>query len=97
MKKGKLINHPISSLIASLGHTEEITIADAGLPIPKETQRIDLALRRGIPTFEDTLRTVLEEMCVEKAFVSEKIDDYSPQVLELIQAVVGDLICKDQV
>jgi D-ribose pyranase len=72
MKEGKLINHPISSLIASLGHTDEITIADAGLPIPKETQRIDLALRRGIPTFEDTLRTVLEEMCVEKAFVSEE-------------------------
>lgn len=72
MKEGKLINHPISSLIASLGHTDEITIADAGLPIPKETQRIDLALRRGIPAFEDTLRTVLEEMCVEEAFVSEE-------------------------
>ena len=86
-----MINHPISSLIASLGHTDEITIADAGLPIPKETERIDLALTRGIPTFEDTLRTVLAEMCVEKAYVSKEIEDYSPQVLELIQAAIGDL------
>ena len=86
-----MINHPLSNLIASLGHTDEIVIADAGLPIPKETQRIDLALTRGIPTFEETLRTVLEEMCVEKAFVSKEIVDYSPQVLELIQAALGDM------
>ena len=41
MKKGKLINQPLSSLIASLGYSDEIVIADAGLPIPKGTQRID--------------------------------------------------------
>lgn len=91
MKKGELINHPLSSLIASLGHTDEIVIADAGLPIPKDTQRIDLALTRGIPTFADTLRTVLQEMCVEKAYVSKEIVDTSPQVLELIQAALGDI------
>ena len=91
MKKGKLINQPISSLIASLGHTDEIVIADAGLPIPAETERIDLALTQGIPSFEETLMTVLEEMCVEKAFVSNEIKDYSPQVLELIQSAIGEL------
>ena len=91
MKKGNLINHPLSNLIASLGHTDEIVIADAGLPIPKETQRIDLALMRGIPTFEETLRAVLEEMYIEKAYVSKEIADYSPQVLELIQASIGDI------
>lgn len=92
MKKGKLINHPISSLIASLGHTDEIVIADAGLPIPAETQRIDLALTRGIPSFEETLKTVLEEMYVEKAYVSEEIKEYNPQILEFIQVAIGDLL-----
>jgi D-ribose pyranase len=91
MKKGKLINQPISNLIASLGHTDEIVIADAGLPIPKETQRIDLALARGIPSFEDTLRTILEEMCVEKAYVSKEIVEYSPQILELIQDALDNV------
>jgi D-ribose pyranase len=92
MKKGKLINQPISNLIASLGHTDEIVIADAGLPIPKGPNRIDLALKHGIPSFEDTLKIVLEEMCVEKAFVSEEIKEYSPQILELIQTTIGDKI-----
>jgi D-ribose pyranase len=91
MKKGKLINQPLSSLIAGLGHTDEIVIADAGLPIPDETQRIDLALTRGIPTFEETLKIVLEEMCVEKAYVSEEIEGYSPQMLAFIQDAIGDL------
>lgn len=91
MKIGKLINHPLSGLIASLGHTDEIVIADAGLPIPKETRRIDLALTPGVPSFEDTLRTILEEMYVEKAYVSKEIVEYSPQVLELIQDALGDV------
>lgn len=91
MKAGKLINHPLSGLIASLGHTDEIVIADAGLPIPKETRRIDLALTPGIPSFEETLRTILEEMYVEKAYVSKEIVEYSPQVLELIQDALGDV------
>ncbi|HAK51679.1 MAG TPA: D-ribose pyranase [Gammaproteobacteria bacterium] len=90
MKKGKLINHQISELIGSLGHTDEIVIADAGLPIPDETTRIDLALTRGIPSFEDTLNTVMEEMFVEKAFVSEDISEKSPEVLAFIKQTLGD-------
>jgi D-ribose pyranase len=91
MKKGNLINQPLSDLIASLGHTDEIVIADAGLPIPKNTKRIDLALTRGIPSFEDTLRTILEEMFVEKAYVSKEIVEYSPKFFELIQGLLGDV------
>jgi D-ribose pyranase len=90
MKKGKLINHPVSELIASLGHTDEIVIADAGLPIPEETKRIDLALTPGVPSFQDVLKTVLEEMFVEKGFVSEDIQSHSPQMLELILSSLED-------
>ena len=38
MKKGAVINQPVSELIAGLGHLDEIVIADAGLPIPPGTQ-----------------------------------------------------------
>lgn len=48
MKKGVLLNSSISSVIARLGHTDKITIADAGLPIPSSVERIDLALTQGI-------------------------------------------------
>lgn len=42
MKKGKLINSELSSVIAKMGHTDLLTICDSGLPIPKDVQRIDL-------------------------------------------------------
>ena len=32
-----------------MGHTDTLMVGDCGLPIPQETQRIDLALRKGTP------------------------------------------------
>ncbi|MEQ4517252.1 MAG: RbsD/FucU domain-containing protein, partial [Pantoea agglomerans] len=32
MKKGRLLNAELSHVIARLGHTDTLTIADAGLP-----------------------------------------------------------------
>jgi D-ribose pyranase len=91
MKKTALINSEISHVIASLGHTDMLVIADAGLPIPAGTQRIDLALTRGVPTFLDTLRIVMEEMHVEKALVSEDVKNVSPKIYAAICAQLGNI------
>ena len=94
MKKIGILNQPISSVIAGLGHTDTLVIADAGLPIPPETQRIDLALTEGIPSFLDTLRVVLTEMEVERAIVAEEMLDSSPQVYEAVKEMLGDVPIK---
>ena len=91
MKKIGILNQPISSIIAGLGHTDTLVIADAGLPIPPETRRIDLALTEGIPSFLDTLRVVLTEMEVERAIVAEEMLDSSPQVYEAVKEMLGDV------
>lgn len=78
MKKGKLINSEISYVISKMGHTDMITICDSGLPIPKNVQRIDLALKEGIPSFLETLDTVLEELKVEEVIVALEMEDISP-------------------
>jgi D-ribose pyranase len=70
---------------------DTLVIADAGLPIPPETQRIDLALTEGIPSFLDTLRVVLTEMELERAIVAEEMLDASPQVYEAIKEMLGDV------
>lgn len=85
MKKIGIINGPISSVIAHLEHTDTLTIADAGLPTPNTTQRIDLALKPGVPGFLETLDVVLQEMFVEKAYVSESIVTVSPHIYRGIQ------------
>ena len=73
MKKSTLINSEISYVISKMGHTDSITICDSGLPIPSEVQRIDLALKKGLPTFLDTLDSVLEELQVEEVILASEI------------------------
>ena len=95
MKKTVLINSEISHAIASLGHMDMLVIADAGLPIPATTRRIDLALTRGIPAFQDTLHIILQEMHVEKALVSGEVKKASPQIYAVICAELGDVPVED--
>jgi D-ribose pyranase len=91
VKKSQLLNQPLSSVIAGLGHMDELVIADAGLPIPSSTQRIDLALTQDIPGFQDTLGTILTELEVETAVVAEEMLTASPQIHEAILTLLGNV------
>jgi D-ribose pyranase len=80
MKKGGILNKDLSMVIASMGHTDMLVVSDAGLPIPKATQRIDLAVAQGIPGFLETVGAVARELCVEKLIVAQEMRETSPQV-----------------
>ncbi|EFL81127.1 D-ribose pyranase [Actinobacillus pleuropneumoniae] len=88
MKKTAVLNAQLSGVIASLGHTDGLTICDAGLPIPSEQQCVDLALTKGIPSFLSTLEVVLTELFVERILLAEEIKQVNPtieqQLLEMI-------------
>jgi len=91
MKKGALLNQALSNVIAGMGHMDELVIADAGLPIPAATQRIDLALTANIPAFIDTLRVVLTELQVERAVVANEMRTVSPHMFAAVQELFGDV------
>lgn len=80
MKKSLLLNAELSYLVATLGHTDEITIGDAGLPIDDSVQRIDLALTQGIPSFLDTVRVILSEMQVQAVLLANEFAQVSPDL-----------------
>lgn len=84
MKKSALINSEISYVISKMGHTDSLTIGDCGLPIPSNVERIDLALKLGVPTFLETLDTVLEELCVEEIVIATEIEDKNREIYEEI-------------
>ncbi|WP_422446711.1 D-ribose pyranase [Thermoanaerobacterium sp. DL9XJH110] len=85
MKKNPLLNSEISYIISRLGHTDTIVIADAGLPIPDNVRRIDLALVPGMPSFLDTLEAVLTELKVESAVVASEMKQKSPGLYSKIK------------
>ena len=86
MKKNMLLNAPLSHSIATLGHTDSLTICDAGLPIPDFVERIDLALSKGIPSFLDTLYAITDEMFVERVLLAEEIKQKNPEILTALLA-----------
>lgn len=100
MKKTTLLNSDLSYIIATLGHTEMLVIADAGLPIPSSTKRVDLALVRGVPDAFETLSAVLSEMQVERVILAEETQEINPDfeksVRDLLPDVPVDFVSHDE-
>lgn len=81
MKKTGIINSDISRVLSYMGHTDKIAIGDCGLPIPDETERIDLALNFGEPSFIKVLKAVSEDMAIEAIVLAEEIKTKNPDML----------------
>ena len=91
MKKGGILNPAICSLLAELGHMDELLIVDAGFPLPPDSHVIDLTLTPGIPRFLDVLRAVAEELVIEAVTVASEVSESSPKLYQEILRIVGDV------
>jgi D-ribose pyranase len=85
LKKADNINRDVSEVIASMGHMDTLTVADAGLPIPAGVRRIDLALRPGVPGFLQTVETVYSELCVQESIVADETMTASPAIADALK------------
>ena len=90
MKKTGIINADISRVLSYMGHTDKIAVGDCGLPIPEETERIDLALRLGTPRFMEVLEAVLDDLVIEKVVLAEEIKENNPALLAEIQNLLKE-------
>lgn len=88
MKKIGILNQPISEVIAGMGHGDMLVIGDAGLPIPPNVRRIDLALTAGVPAFLQTLEVILSELQVESAIIANETVAVSPVIFNGIKAAI---------
>lgn len=80
MKKVGILNAPLSHVIATLGHTDQLTICDAGLPIPEQANCVDLALTPNIPRFLAVFDAVISECFIEKVILAEEIKQKNPDI-----------------
>ncbi len=79
MKKIGTLNSHLSRVIAQMGHTDRLVICDSGLPIPRDAEVVDLALRKNVPRFMEVVEVVLEELQVESAIVAREMEHVSTQ------------------
>ena len=91
MKKGNVINSNIARVIAQMGHFDTLAIGDAGMPVPANTEKIDLAVTKNLPKFIDVLQNVLMELEVQKVYLANEIKTASPAQLLAIKKVIGEI------
>jgi D-ribose pyranase len=75
------LNPQLSRVFSELGHTDQLVVTDAGLPIPRHVERVDLALAEGIPSFLQVLDQTLAEVVIEDAVAPAEIEQHSPEML----------------
>ncbi|MED5049373.1 D-ribose pyranase [Bacillus siamensis] len=90
MKKHGMLNSHIDKILADLGHTDLIAIADAGLPVPDGVPKIDLSLTAGVPAFQDVTSLVAGEMEVEKVIAASEIQDANPKNASFLESYFSE-------
>ncbi|UPO90732.1 D-ribose pyranase [Niallia sp. Man26] len=91
MKRYGILNSHIAQVLADLGHTDYIVIADAGLPIPDGVKKIDLAIKAGFPTFIDVVNAVEEDMIIEKVIIASEIEAGNPEHADYLKGKFADV------
>lgn len=89
MRKSGILNAKLMEVITSMGHTDKLVICDAGLPIPRESTKIDLSLVDNIPRFSDTLQAILAELVVDKAILAEEMEKKSPAIYQEVMSYLS--------
>lgn len=79
MKRFGHLNRDISRVLARMGHTDSLVIADCGLPVPN-IECIDVSLSLGEPAMLTVLESVLADMKVERAVFASEVRDYNARV-----------------
>lgn len=91
MKKTGILNRELTKVLAKLGHTDKIVIADCGLPIPEDTTCVDLSLTLGKPSFLTVLEAVAEDVEVEHITFAEEIKTNNQALHQASKEVFQDV------
>ncbi|MDK2964858.1 MULTISPECIES: D-ribose pyranase [Lacrimispora] len=67
------IFHPqLSKILAEIRHMDMLVIADAGLPVPKGVERVDLGWKQGSPPYLEVLEEIEKYMVTERAVFAQE-------------------------
>ncbi|MEU4117003.1 D-ribose pyranase [Kitasatospora sp. NPDC028055] len=91
MKKGGILNRHLAGAVAELGHGDQVLLCDAGMPIPDGPRVVDLAFRAGIPSFEDVLAGLLDELVIEGALAAQEVREANPAADGLLAGSFAEL------
>lgn len=90
MKKIGVLHGELSKVLGEMAHHDTILIGDAGMPVPKGVQLIDLALIKGVPGFVETLKAIMTELHIEQGIIDVEMKEISPEMRKEVDEAVGE-------
>lgn len=87
MKKKGILNRQLAGLVAGLGHTDCVMICDAGFPIPKGVEYVDLAMCAGILSFVDCLNLLLSEAIFDEITIAQEMKEHNPETFSYLEDI----------
>ena len=78
MIKSGIFHPQLLRVLGEIRHKDLLVIGDAGLPIPKGVERIDLGWKQGSPGYLEVLEEIAKVMVIESALFAEECHEYSP-------------------
>jgi len=72
MLKTGILHPQLSRIMAEIRHMDMLVIADAGLPVPKGVERVDLGWKQGNPGYLEVLEEIEKYMITEKAIFAQE-------------------------
>ena len=95
MKRCGHLNRDVSRVLARMGHTDSLVIADCGLPVPDGVECIDVSLSLGEPAFLRVLETVLADFKVERAVFATEALQHNAAVAARASSLSGEEVQVD--
>lgn len=89
----RLLQPDLYRIFASSGHTDLVTIADRGFPVPLGPERLDLAVADGLPTVLDILRLIRPLFPPDRLVVPTEVLQTAPdRVASLRELLAGSAL-----
>ena len=94
MIKNTVINAELGYALATARHKDAIVICDANMPIPDGCNVIDVSLIRGVPTLEQTMCAIMNDLVAERYEVFELMPQYNDAMYQKIQSQLPQLLAE---
>lgn len=82
MKKTGIINSQLMGELTRMRHRDKIMICDAGFPVPEGKTLVDVSLVAGLPTVDQVLKAVCNEILIEDIVVPNRFEEFYPEFFE---------------
>lgn len=87
MRPNRILHPELASALATCGHTDIIMVTDAGFPIPKDANRIDLGFYAGMADVCDILQMLRQEIFVEEVHFAAEVKTHHPALYKTVQEI----------